>query len=160
MAIPTEINHSLFMRQALTQAGLAFEQGNLPIGAVVVHDGKVVATGHNTVDSTPDDTKHAELVAIQSIAGFLFAHKRECTIYTTLEPCMMCLGAIVNVGIDRIVFAVSDHWVGATGVLAHAEYYRSKNISIVHGVMAQEAQELLNAYVQKTGVRRHLSTKP
>ena len=92
-----------FMEAALTEARAALEAGNLPIGAAIVHEERVIALGRNAIDVPGDDTHHAELVAIQSVAPFLTRHKRECMLYTTLEPCMMCLGAIVNVGIESLV---------------------------------------------------------
>jgi tRNA(Arg) A34 adenosine deaminase TadA len=95
------MDHAMHMRRALQQAALAMEAGDLPIGAVVVHKSTVVAVGRNAVDSQRNDTHHAELVAIRASPKFLFEHKHECTIYTTLESCMMCMGAIINVGISR-----------------------------------------------------------
>lgn len=150
--------HIQFMRMALAQAELSLAEGNLPIGAVIAHGGKVIATGRNSVDSGNNDTGHAELAAIQSIAPFLFAHKRECTIYTTLEPCMMCLGAIVNAGISTITIGAIDTFVGATGLLAHSDYYRSKQLKVMAGILQLECQTLLNEYVRTTGLRQHLAT--
>ena len=112
-----------FMIAALSEAKAALEAGNLPIGAAIVHDGQVVALGQNAISVPADDTRHAELVAIESIAPFLAEHKRECILYTTLEPCMMCLGAIINVGIDSIVIARPDPDIGALELLPHGEYY-------------------------------------
>jgi tRNA(adenine34) deaminase len=146
------------MRAALEQAQRSLAAGNLPIVAVIEHAGQMIAAGRGTVDSGKNDTHHAELRAMQSAAGFLFAHKRECTIYTILEPSMMCLGAIVNVGILQVVFAATDRYLGATGLVAHGEYYRSKRLQFVTGVLAAESQVLLNEYVQATGFRAHLST--
>jgi tRNA(adenine34) deaminase len=152
--------HQRHMRAALDQARQAAGEGNLPVGAVIVHKGVVVATGRNGIDSGKDDTRHAELTAIESVAQFLFDHKRECTVYTTLEPCMMCLGAIINSGIDKIVFGVSDAWVGGLCLMPHGDYYRAKTASftIVGGVLADDAQAMLNEYVRATGMRVHHST--
>ena len=148
-----------WMKVALEQAALALAEGNLPIGAAIVHEGSIVAVGRNGIESDSDDTRHAELVAIQAIPGFLFEHKRRCTIYTTLEPCMMCLGAIVNVGITRVVFGARDRLVGATGLLPHGDYYRRKGLDLVSGVSAAESQALINEYVRRTGRRAHMSTE-
>lgn len=150
------------MLAALSQARLAMEAGNMPIGAVIVHEGKVIALAQNAIDQPPNDTHHAELSAIQSIAPFLAAHKRQCTIYTTLEPCMMCLGAIINVGIQSIVIGATDSLVGALELLPHGEYYRFKGgaLQLTTGYMADECQALLDEYVRRTGHRTHLTSKP
>jgi tRNA(adenine34) deaminase len=160
MSLSDQAFHVQFMRAALTQAELSLAEGNLPIGAIITHDGKVVATGRNSVDTGNNDTGHAELAAIQSIAPFLFARKRECTIYTTLEPCMMCLGAIVNAGISTVAIGAIDSYVGATGLLAHSAYYRSKQLKVMSGILQLECQALLDEYVRTTGLRQHLSTNP
>lgn len=151
--------HPKFMEAALGEARAALEAGNLPIGAVIVHGDKIVSLGRNAIDVPGDDTHHAELVAIQAIALFLAQHKRQCTLYTTLEPCMMCLGAIINVGIESLVIARPDPDIGALRLLPHAEYYDFKRsrLSVTSGFMAAEAQELLTEYVRRTGLRHHLS---
>ena len=149
------------MLVALEHARLALEAGNLPIGAAIVHDGQVIAVGRNAIDLPPNDTHHAELSAIQSIAPFLALHKRECIIYTTLEPCMMCLGAIINVGIESVVVGAADKYCGAISLLSMGDYYKYKGsrLKLVTGFMAEESQELLNEYVRRTGIRAHLATK-
>lgn len=152
--------HRDFMLAALSQAQLALDAGNMPIGAAIVHNGTIIAVGRNAIDHPANDTHHAELSAIQSVASFLATHKRQCTIYTTLEPCMMCLGAIINVGIQSIVIGAADPLVGAIGVLPFNDYYRRKGstLQLVTAFMAEESQALLNDYVRKTGLRAHLAT--
>lgn len=149
------------MLTALSQARLALEAGNMPIGAAIVHEGRVIALGQNAIDRPPNDTHHAELSAIQSIAPFLAEHKGQCTIYTTLEPCMMCLGAIINVGIQSIVVGAADSLVGALGLLPHGQYYSAKGrtLQLTTGFMADECQALLDEYVRRTGHRKHLAAK-
>ena len=148
-----------FMQAALAEARAALDAGNIPIGAVIVHEGKVIALGRNAVDVPGDDTRHAELVAIESVASFLVHHKRQCVIYTTLEPCMMCLGAIINVGIESIVVARPDPDIGGLQLLPHADYYNFKRgrMSVVMGFCAAESQALLSEYVRRTGARKHLA---
>ncbi len=148
-----------FMQAALAEARAALAIGNMPIGAAIVHDGRIVALGRNAIDHPGDDTHHAELAAIRSIAPFLVAHKGQCVLYTTLEPCMMCLGAIINVGIESLVIASADRHVGALRLLPHGEYYDYKRsrLSITCGFMAAESQALLDEYVRKTGLRAHLA---
>ena len=149
-----------FMVAALAEAQAALEAGNLPIGAAIVHDGQVVALGRNAISVPANDTRHAELVAIEAIAPFLAQHKRECILYTTLEPCMMCLGAIINVGIESLVIARPDPDIGGLQLLRHAEYYEFKRgrMNVVSGYMNAESQALLSEYVRRTGVRQHLAS--
>lgn len=149
--------HRFGMEAALGEAEQALAEGNLPIGAVIVLDGEVVARGRNGIDSHENDTHHAELFALQSVHRLLYRNKRRATVYTTLEPCMMCLGAIVNVGITRIVYGASDPWVGATALLAHGPYYAGKQIEISAGVLEDRCLDLLDLYAQRTGQRRHLA---
>ena len=146
------------MRAALEQARLALAEGNLPIGAVIVHDGQIVATGRNGVGSGENDTRHAELVAIQSIPQFLFRHKRQCTVVTTLEPCMMCMGAIVIAGIHRIVWGASDPIAGVAEMVPRYTYLKRKEIVLVSGVLEAESRALLDEYWRRTGAVRHLTS--
>ncbi|WP_425258450.1 nucleoside deaminase [Rubrivivax sp. RP6-9] len=148
-----------FMEAALAEARGALEAGNLPIGAAIVHGDQIVSLGRNAIDVPGDDTHHAELSAIQAIAPFLVQHKRQCTLYTTLEPCMMCLGAMINAGIESLVIARPDPDMGALRLLPHAEYYdfKRRRLNVTSGFMASEAQALLTEYVRRTGLRRHLS---
>ena len=147
------------MEAALAEARAALDAGNLPIGAVIVDDNQIIAAGRNAIDVPGDDTHHAELAAIQSVAPFLIHHKRQCTIYTTLEPCMMCLGAIINVGIESLVVGRADPDIGALQLLGYVEYYEYKRtrMQVVGGYMAQESQALLTEYVTRTGLRKHLA---
>jgi tRNA(adenine34) deaminase len=150
-----------FMHAALAEARAALDAGNLPIGAVIVHGGEVIARGRNAIDHpAADDTRHAELAAIQSVAPFLARHKRECVLYTTLEPCMMCLGAIVNVSIESVVVGQADGYVGALALMSHGPYYAYKlgRLQLVRGFMAAESQALLDEYVRRTGLRAHLAS--
>lgn len=139
---------------------MALEAGNMPVGAAIVHAGKVLAVGLNAIDHPPNDTHHAEMTAILSVTSFLAAHKREGTLYTTLGPCMMCLGAIINVGIEALVVAAPDKYVGALPLLSHGEYYELKRsrLRLVTGILAAESQALLNEYVRRTGFRAHLAS--
>lgn len=152
--------HPPFMQAALAEASAALELGNLPIGAAIVHGDDVIALGRNAIDAPGDDTRHAELSAIQSVAPFLYRHKRQCALYTTLEPCMMCLGAIINVGIECLVIGAADAAIGGLQLVEHADYYRSKRgqMTIIAGYMAQESRMLLDAYIRRTGFRRHLAS--
>src|SRR5690349_11751533 len=97
-----------FQRLALDEAKQALTKGNMPIGCVIVCDGKIISKGHNIVESDKTDLGHAELHAIRAIENQLFASKGKCELYCTMEPCLMCYGALINYRFKRIVYAVTD----------------------------------------------------
>ena len=150
------MSDDVFMRLALEEAQLALEKGNIPIGAVVVHEGRVVARGHNLVDSHEKELGHAEMEALSAAEAFLFRHKRECEIFTTLEPCLMCYGAIVHFNFKRLVVASPDQAVGALGLVRHSPYYSRRGPEVVTGVLHEESRALLTKYVNRYGIRAHL----
>jgi len=144
------------MEIAQQQAKLAFDKGNIPIGACIVLNDQVIAKAHNEVDSNCNDLLHAELAAISQVTSILFENKGQATIYTTLEPCAMCAGAIVNTGIKNIVYASKDRYVGALEPLQSLNYYQYKLSHVKSGILADQAQTLLNEYVDKNNYRVHL----
>ena len=95
----------IFMRLALLQAETALEKGQFPVGSVIIYRGKPIAFGHNLVDALCNDLAHAELQAISSCKEFLFENKGHCEIYSTLEPCFMCFGAIAHFRFSKLVGA-------------------------------------------------------
>ncbi len=102
------------MRAAIAEAGLALDEGEVPIGAVVVHDGRIIGRGHNQRETLNDPTAHAEMIAITAAASHLQSWRLEgCTLYVTLEPCAMCAGAIVLARLERLVFGPADPKAGA-----------------------------------------------
>ncbi|WP_434354935.1 nucleoside deaminase [Parasalinivibrio latis] len=150
--------HEQFMDIALDEAKKALQKGNLPVGACIVLNNEVISVAHNSVDSNLNDTHHAELRAIQSVSDVLFQNKRNATIYTTLEPCMMCLGAILNADITHIVYGLPDKLAGTTELVKEHPYYYRKLATITGGISATKSQELLNQYVNEYGERKHLSS--
>ena len=112
-----DLDHERFMREALKEAELALQQGERPIGAVVVHDGEIVGRGHAEHVQRQSEIAHAELNALLQAEQYIHTHLHECTIYTTVEPCVMCLGAIVMSDIDHIVFALPDKWINPSKML-------------------------------------------
>jgi tRNA(adenine34) deaminase len=105
-----------FMRQALREAEIAAEAGEVPVGAVIVHEGRVIGRGHNQRETLRDPTAHAEMIAITSAAAGLESWRLDgCTLYVTLEPCAMCAGAIVLARLPRLVFGAFDPKAGACG---------------------------------------------
>ena len=108
--------HEKMMREALSQAKLALLCGDVPVGAVIVYDGEIVAVAHNEREKNGDPTAHAEILAIRKAAEVLGRRRLEgCTLYVTLEPCPMCAGAIVMSGIDRVYFGAYEPRLGCAG---------------------------------------------
>lgn len=133
-------NDEYFMRKALQEAELAFEKGEIPVGAVIVVDNRVIASSHNLTEMLNDVTAHAEMQAITAAANFLGGkYLKDCTLYVTLEPCQMCAGALYWSQISRIVFGASDETRGFRnmGTQLHPK------TAVVSGVMAEEARALL-----------------
>jgi tRNA(adenine34) deaminase len=137
------------MQAALAEARLAAEAGEVPIGAVVIHDGEIVSTGQNRVLRNLDPTAHAEIVALRAAAIALGNYRLSgCTLYVTLEPCAMCAGAMIHARIDRLVFAAADPKAGAAGsvlsVLNHPQL--NHQMQIEQEILADESSELLRSF--------------
>jgi len=141
--------HNEFMRLALDEAERAPEHGDVPIGAVVVRRGEVLATAHNERELRQDPTAHAEILALQHAARALGSWRvLDATIYVTLEPCAMCAGAIVLARTPRVVFAADDPKAGACGSVLDvlSEPRLNHRPEVVGGVLAQECAALLRAF--------------
>ena len=137
------------MNQALDAARAAGAIGEVPIGAVVVCDGQVVATGSNRREIDADPTAHAEMIAVREAARVLGRWRLEgCTVYVTLEPCPMCAGALHAARIDRCVYGAVDPKAGALGTLYDiaSDERLNHRYEVVSGVLAQESGELLKAF--------------
>ncbi len=135
------LDHVRFMREALKEAEYALQQGEKPIGAVVVHNGKVVGRGHAQHQKRQSEIAHAELNALIQAEQYLHVHIHECVIYSTVEPCVMCLGAIVMSDIDDVVFALPDRWIMPAGML-DMDYVRRHIKHYVGGVLEAESVAL------------------
>jgi tRNA(adenine34) deaminase len=137
------------MRLALEQAVAAAEHGDVPIGAVIVRDGTVIAARHNERELTGDPTAHAEVLAIRDAAR-LVGHWRllDCTLYVTLEPCVMCAGAVVNARIARVVFGATDPKAGAVASLYEvcSDPRLNHRPPVTSGVLSDEAGALLRQF--------------
>ena len=140
---------ALYMRLAIEQARLAASEGEVPIGAVLVCDGAVVAHGRNGRESAADPTAHAEMIAIRDGAEKLGRWRLSgCTLYVTLEPCPMCAGALVNARIDRLVYGAADPKAGAVGTLfdLSADPRLNHRYEVTAGVLADECGNLLKEF--------------
>jgi len=138
-----------FMQAALAEARLAAESGEVPIGAVVVREGAIVARGQNRVLREVDPTAHAEIVALRAAAAAIGNYRLAgCTLYVTLEPCAMCAGAMIHARMDRLVFAAADPKAGACGsvleVLNHPQL--NHQMQVEQGMLEAEASELLRSF--------------
>jgi tRNA(adenine34) deaminase len=140
-----------YMLLALEEAKKAAEKGEVPIGAVIVRRGEVIATAHNGRETTFDATAHAETSAIRAACQKLQGwHLTDCTLYVTLEPCPMCAGAIINSRIDKVVFGAYDNREGSFGSLINlASYPYSSRPEIVGGVMEKECKDVLSEFFKK-----------
>ncbi|MEX2569806.1 MAG: tRNA adenosine(34) deaminase TadA [Gemmatimonadota bacterium] len=138
-----------WMELALREAERAAELGEVPVGAVVVFEGSVIAAGHNLTATENDPSAHAEMVAIRRAAQAL-GHWRllDCTLYVTLEPCTMCAGAIVLSRLPRLVFGAWDPKAGMCGSLGNLVQDPRLNhrVALTHGVRGEEAGEMLRAF--------------
>ncbi len=148
--------HNHYMSVAIQAAKEALALGNIPVGACIVLNDEVISEGFNQIDTAENDLKHAEMVAISKVTAVLFSHKRKATLYTTLEPCLMCLGAIINTGISNIIYGASDPYIGMKSNLVSGSYYGQKLQNMAGSVLEMECQTLLNQYVEKYQCRFHL----
>jgi tRNA(adenine34) deaminase len=140
-----------YMLLALEEAKKAAEKGEVPIGAVIVRRGEVIASAHNGRETTFDATAHAETSAIRNACQKLNGwHLTDCTLYVTLEPCPMCAGAIINSRIEKVVFGAYDNREGSFGSLINlASYPYSSRPEIIGGVMEKECKEVLSEFFKK-----------
>ena len=146
-----EKQYEWLMGAALAQAEMAFRLDEVPIGAVVARDGKIIAAAHNRRTIDADPTGHAEMLAIRTAAGVLGDWRlRGCTLCVTLEPCCMCAGAIVLGRIDRLVYGASDPKAGAVDTLYRlcTDGRLNHRVEIVSGVMAEKCANILSDFFQ------------
>ncbi len=140
------------MRAALAEAAAGREDGEVPVGAVVVRDGRVIGRGHNQRERLSDPTAHAEMIAITAAAASAESAESwrldDCTLYVTLEPCAMCAGAIVLARLERLVFGATDPKAGAVKSLYSIPTDERLNhcVSITDGVLAEECAVLLQEF--------------
>jgi len=143
------VQDSRYMRMALAEARAAEEAGDVPVGAVIVLGDRVIARGHNQREVLQDPTAHAEMIALTSAAAHVGSWRLEgCTLYVTLEPCVMCAGALVHARVERIVFGATDPKAGAVGSLYNipADERLNHRPAITGGVLADECGDILRAF--------------
>ncbi|MFZ5833574.1 MAG: tRNA adenosine(34) deaminase TadA [Planctomycetota bacterium] len=143
--------HDHFMQLALTEAELAMREEEVPIGAVIVHEGRVIASAHNQREQLRDPTAHAEMIAITQAASALGSWRLEdCTLYATLEPCPMCAGAILQARIPVVVYGAADPKAGAVRSLFRLldDARLNHRCLIVPGVQAEACGQILTRFFQ------------
>lgn len=135
-----------FMKRALEEAKIAREKGEIPVGALVVVENRIIARSHNLTELLKDVTAHAEMQAITAAAHFLGGkYLKKCTLYVTLQPCTMCAGALAWSQIDKVVFGAYD----VQNSVAHTQQLLHPKTVLVGGVLEKECKELLQHFFQK-----------
>lgn len=136
-----------FMREALKEAVKAFDIGEVPVGAVVVSQNKIIARAHNQTEKLTDATAHAEMLAITAAANYLGSkYLSECTLYVTLEPCVMCAGALHWTQLEKLVFGASDIQRGYSIVSTPLLHPRTE---VVKGIKAEECKKMINDFFKR-----------
>jgi tRNA(adenine34) deaminase len=147
--------YSYFMKEALEEAKKAYELDEVPIGAVVVKDGKIIGRGHNLREREQDPTLHAEIIAIRQAAAELGSWRlTDCELYVTIEPCPMCAGAILQSRIPRVIYGARDPKAGCAGSLYNLleDSRFNHRAEVVEGVLEEECAEIIRGYFrQKRG---------
>jgi tRNA(adenine34) deaminase len=141
--------HDAFMREALRLADAAAGAGEVPVGAVVVAGGEIVGRGHNQPVSTSDPTAHAEIVALREAAGKLDNYRLTgASLYVTVEPCLMCVGAMVHARIDTLVFGATEPKAGAVESTARVHELPGLNhrLTVVSGVLAGDCRDVMQRF--------------
>ena len=141
-----------YMKQALKEAKKAYKKLEVPVGAVIVKDGKIIARAHNQKETKTDTTKHAEILAIQKASKKLESWRLiDCEMYVTLEPCSMCAGAIINSRIKKVYIGAKDEKTGAVGSVLNLfeDYTFNHKVEAETGVMEKECQETLTKFFKE-----------
>ena len=141
-----------YMEQALKEAEKAYKKLEVPVGAVIVKDGKIIARGHNQKETKTDTTKHAEILAIQKASKKLKSWRLiDCEMYVTLEPCTMCAGAIINARIKKVYIGAMDEKTGAVGSVLNLfeDYKFNHKVQVEKGILKQDCEEILKKFFKE-----------
>ena len=152
----TPFDDNYFMKKALEEAETAFERDEVPVGAVVVANNRIIGRGHNLTERLNDVTAHAEMQAVTAAANFLGAKFLiDCTLYVTLEPCVMCMGAMMHARLARVVFGAPDPKTGACGSVINlpSESRLNHHTRVEGGVLAHECGEILRNFFKRRRVK-------
>ncbi len=141
-----------FMKEALKEAKKAYKKLEIPVGAVIVKDGKIIARGHNLKETKEDTTKHAEIIAIQKASKKLSEWRLiDCEMYVTLEPCAMCAGAIINSRIKKVYIGTMDEKTGAVGSVLNLfeDFTFNHKVEVEKGILQEECKNMLKQFFKE-----------
>ena len=144
--------HEYYMQEALKEARKAFQEDEVPVGAVVVFDGRIISRGHNQIERLKDPTAHAEMIALTSAANFLDTKwLNEASLYVTIEPCSMCAGALVLARIKNLYFGAKDPKTGACGSVVNITNHKKLNhrVKVTGGLLQADCSLLLKDFFKK-----------
>ena len=147
-----EKTHEYYMKQALKEAEKAYKKLEVPVGAIIVKNGKVIARAHNQKEEKKDTTKHAEILAIQKASKKLQSWRLiDCEMYITLEPCSMCAGAIINSRIKKIYIGANDEKTGAAGSVLNLfnDYKFNHKVEVEKGLLKKECEKILKDFFKE-----------
>ncbi|MDR2836789.1 MAG: nucleoside deaminase [Bacteroidales bacterium] len=143
----TENIHEKFMRQALLEAEKALKNGEVPIGAVIVSNNRIIARGYNQTEQLNDVTAHAEIIAITSATNFLGSkYLKNCSLYVTIEPCVMCAGAIAWAQIPNLIFGAFD---SKKGFYLFNKAILNSKVNIINGILKNECSKIIKDFFEK-----------
>jgi tRNA(adenine34) deaminase len=154
------MEETFFMKEALKEAQKAFEEDEVPVGAVVVFKNQIIGRGYNQTERLQDPTAHAEILAITAAANALNSWRlKDAFIYSTIEPCIMCAGALVLARVKKIIFGARDEKFGGCGSVYNVAREKRLNhqIEITEGVMEKEARSLLKSFFEKKRKKKRKS---
>lgn len=146
-----------FMKEALKEAQKSYKKEEIPVGAIIVKDGKIIARGHNLTETKTDPTKHAEIIAIQKACKKLQTWRLTgCTMYVTLEPCSMCAGSLIQSRLDKVVIGTMDEKTGACGSVLNllADYKFNHIVQIETGIMQEECKTILQQFFKELRAKK------
>ncbi|MCB0704983.1 MAG: nucleoside deaminase [Saprospiraceae bacterium] len=143
----TVFSDTHFMQQALLEAKKGYEEGEIPVGAVVVSNNRIIARAHNQTERLQDVTAHAEMLAVTAAASYMGGkYLDECTLYVTLEPCFMCAGALSWAQLGRLVYAAADE---RKGFMIHGKVVLHPKTTVAYGILEEEARTLLQQFFRE-----------
>ena len=146
-----------FMKEALKEAQKSYKKEEIPVGAIIVKDGKIIARGHNLKETKTDPTKHAEIIAIQKACKKLQTWRLTgCTMYVTLEPCSMCAGSLIQSRLDKVVIGTMDEKTGACGSVLNllSDYKFNHTVQIETGIMQEECKTILQQFFKELRTKK------
>ena len=146
-----------FMKEALKEAKKAYDKDEVPVGAVIVKDGKIISRAYNVKENKKDTTCHAEILAIKKASKKLDSWRLEgCSMYVTLEPCPMCAGAIIQSRLDKVIIGTMDYKTGACGSVLNLlkDYKFNHNVEIENGIMQEECEKILQVFFKDLRIKK------